>query len=104
MCDERNTEEEHYAVTIVRGLAEERDALSKRAHEEGERVDDLITENTELRALVRLGREVVEDFMPNIGRCALQDYGRLNRFMREAAALDLRTEGTPNRTLRAPET
>lgn len=34
-----------------------------------------------LRALVVKGLEVVEDFMPNIGSCALQDYGRLNEFM-----------------------
>ena len=28
--------------------------------------------------LIQLLTEVVEDFLPNIGVCALQDYGRLN--------------------------
>ncbi|MES2367163.1 MAG: hypothetical protein V4563_14900 [Pseudomonadota bacterium] len=30
---------------------------------------------------------VVNDFMPNIGQCALQDYGRLNRALLEATRL-----------------
>jgi hypothetical protein len=38
-----------------------------------------------LRALVLMGEKVVEDFLPNIGKCALQDYGRLNEFLIEAA-------------------
>ena len=36
-----------------------------------------------LRELVKKGREVVEDFLPNIGNCALQDIGRLNEFLME---------------------
>ena len=43
------------------------------------------TEIVKLRDLVLMGEKVVEDFMPNIGRCALQDYGRLNEFLIEAA-------------------
>lgn len=43
------------------------------------------TELNRLRALVLMGEKVVEDFMPNIGKCALQDYGRLNEFLIEAA-------------------
>jgi len=35
----------------------------------------------ELKQLLRMGVAVVEDFMPNIGRCVLQDYGRLNDFL-----------------------
>jgi hypothetical protein len=35
----------------------------------------------EMRELAKQGYEVVKDFMPNIGVCALQDYGRLNEFM-----------------------
>lgn len=31
--------------------------------------------------LAKQGYEVVKDFLPNIGQCALQDYGRLNEFM-----------------------
>lgn len=40
-----------------------------------------------LTDLVLMGEDVVEDFMPNIGKCALQDYGRLNDFLIAAAAL-----------------
>jgi hypothetical protein len=32
-------------------------------------------------ALAKQGYEVVKDFLPNIGQCALQDIGRLNDFM-----------------------
>lgn len=38
-----------------------------------------------LRALVRMGADVVNDFLPNIGRCVLQDYGRMNTFLVRAA-------------------
>ena len=48
-----------------------------------------------LRKLVQKGREVVEDFLPNIGRCALQRYDRLNEFMVEAAALRAADNSTP---------
>ncbi|HUW45485.1 MAG TPA: hypothetical protein VMW50_06785 [Dehalococcoidia bacterium] len=44
-----------------------------------QRVDDV-------RSMGKMGYEVVQDFLPNIGRCALQDYGRLNDFMILAAA------------------
>lgn len=40
-----------------------------------------VAEIVRLRALVMMGTAVVEDFLPNIGRCALQDYGRLNDFL-----------------------
>jgi len=40
-----------------------------------------------LRNLVLLGLAVVDDFLPNVGRCALQDYGRLNTFCVEARKL-----------------
>jgi hypothetical protein len=46
---------------------------------------DASYEIARLRALVLLGVAVVEDFMPNIGSCALQDYGRLNNFLIESA-------------------
>jgi hypothetical protein len=35
----------------------------------------------DVRSLAKMGYEVVKDFLPNIGQCALQDYGRLNDFM-----------------------
>ncbi len=37
------------------------------------------------RSLGKMGYEVVQDFLPNVGQCALQDYGRLNDFMIMAA-------------------
>jgi len=37
------------------------------------------------RSLAKMGYEVVKDFLPNVGQCALQDYGRLNDFMIMAA-------------------
>jgi len=46
-----------------------------------------IAEIKRLRALVLQGYEVVNDFMPNIGRCAIQDMGRLNRFLIDAREL-----------------
>ena len=35
----------------------------------------------DIRAMGKMGYEVVQDFLPNVGQCALQDYGRLNDFM-----------------------
>lgn len=37
-----------------------------------------------LRKLVAQGLAVVEDFLPNIATCVLQDYARLNEFCIEA--------------------
>lgn len=37
------------------------------------------------RSLGKMGYEVVQDFLPNVAQCALQDYGRLNDFMIMAA-------------------
>ncbi|KPL28076.1 MAG: hypothetical protein AMJ72_05390 [Acidithiobacillales bacterium SM1_46] len=37
------------------------------------------------KALAHTGYQVVCDFLPNVGQCALQDYGRLNQFMIDAA-------------------
>lgn len=42
----------------------------------------------QLERLVKMGEAVVEDFLPNIGRCVLQDYGRMNDFLMEANALN----------------
>lgn len=50
-------------------------------------IRDRDAEIERLRNLVLKGAEVVQDFMPNIGRCALQDYERLNTFIVEAEAL-----------------
>jgi hypothetical protein len=40
---------------------------------------------TDERSLSKMGYEVVQDFLPNVAQCALQDYGRLNDFMIMAA-------------------
>ena len=41
-------------------------------------------EEKKMREIAKQGYEVVKDFLPNIGVCALQDYGRLNEFMMAA--------------------
>jgi len=57
-------------------------------------IEDLISlartlerENERLAALVVQGLCVVNDFLPNIGNCVLQDYGRLNEFCIEAGKI-----------------
>lgn len=40
-----------------------------------------MSKEKDLRELLQMGVEVVEDFMPNIGNCVLQDYGRVNEFL-----------------------
>ena len=44
-------------------------------------VKRLSQEESEDTKLIRMLTDVVEDFLPNIGSCALQDYGRLNDAM-----------------------
>jgi hypothetical protein len=55
------------------------------------KTEELEKENKELRELVAIGEMVVEDFMPNIGQCVLQDYGRLNTFLTRAREVRLET-------------
>ena len=57
-------------------------------------MDAMVKERSELQArlaeadaLIAKGLAVVHDFLPNIGRCVLQDYQRMNEFCSEAAAL-----------------
>jgi hypothetical protein len=38
----------------------------------------------QLRDLLKLAVDVIDDFLPNIGHCVLQDYGRLNTVLIEA--------------------
>ena len=40
----------------------------------------------DMRELAKLGWEVVNDFLPNVSKCALQNYGALNDFMIKAGA------------------
>lgn len=47
-------------------------------------VDQQAKEIERLRGLVKMGERVVDDFMPNIGQCAIQDIGQVNDFLIEA--------------------
>lgn len=47
--------------------------------------DALSARLAEADALIAKGLAVVHDFLPNIGRCVLQDYQRMNEFCSEAA-------------------
>jgi len=44
-------------------------------------ISDCAMEILNQRKLIKMGRAVVDDFMPGIKHCALQDYGRLNNFL-----------------------
>lgn len=55
----------------------------------------LIAAAPDLRDCLVQAVAVIEDFMPNIGRCALQDYGRLNDVLKMSAKL-LRDTKTPD--------
>lgn len=48
-------------------------------------VDSQAQEIERLRGIVKMGERVVADFLPNIGQCALQNYGELNTFCIDAA-------------------
>lgn len=54
-----------------------------------DRFCDSCTEIVRLQKLVKLGELVVEDFLPNIGTCVLQNYDRLNNFLIEAKAVEV---------------
>lgn len=45
----------------------------------------------EAAAIAAKGRAVVEDFMPNVGNCVLQDFARLNEFLLESGTLGQET-------------
>jgi hypothetical protein len=50
-------------------------------------INDLETYVTKLEELVLQGERIVEDFLPNIGKCALQNYAQLNEFLIAASSL-----------------
>lgn len=50
------------------------------------------TREQELLNLLTRAIAVIEDFLPNIGHCALQDYGRLNDVLIDSARV-LRAAG-----------
>ena len=51
-----------------------------------------VNEREGLLALIKKLNGVIEDFMPNIGRCVLQDYQSLNEGLLEAAKVLARAE------------
>jgi len=69
------------------------EALKYDLHGLGLEVIDLKAEIERLRGLVLMGEAVVEDFLPNIGNCCLQDYGRLNEFLIATTALKAQEQG-----------
>ena len=46
-----------------------------------EYLKQLECEHKELKRLLDAAEEVVNDFLPNLSNCVLQDYGRLNQFL-----------------------
>jgi len=50
-------------------------------------MDEKDIEIQRLKEMVAKGKRVVEDFLPNIANCALQNYGELNEFMIESEQL-----------------
>ena len=65
-------------------LASARKLLATRV--ESARLSEANTKLAEADALIAKGLAVVHDFLPNIGRCVLQDYQRMNEFCSESAA------------------
>lgn len=56
----------------------------------GQVMIEAITEIERLRELVTIGAAVVDDFLPDIGKCCLQDYGRLNDFLIRASKVEMK--------------
>lgn len=48
---------------------------------------ELARDLVSMRETLARAIEVIEDFMPNIGQCVLQDYGRLNDVLCESSQL-----------------
>lgn len=84
-CGSPNPAEIHSGKCRV--IVEElEDSVEITEHPEGDWV--LYKDMEKLTQLVKDGKAVVEDFLPNVGTCVLQDYGRLNQFMIDAEAID----------------
>lgn len=76
----------HVEAMTAEGLHSKADIAAELAHRD--------IEIERLRKLVTKGLAVVHDFLPNIGRCALQDYQRMVLFCVEAGVIGV-TAGTP---------
>ena len=50
---------------------------------------ELVTAYRDMSALIILADDVITDFLPNIGNCALQDIGKLNTFLNETTEFKL---------------
>ena len=77
-------------IESLRSRPAESKAAAKTWENEAERrsrrYEKAATRLAEADALIAKGLAVVHDFLPNIGRCVLQDYQRMNEFCSEAAA------------------
>lgn len=74
-------------TVLLRSIADalqEGHAISQRVSAKA--LHDAADEIERLQGLVAKGLAVVHDFLPNIGRCVLQDYQRMNEFCAEAVA------------------
>jgi len=85
---------------IIKGIDEElypcKDLVFKKTyqkpgtsnHKEVVELSEVMLERDKLKELVRMGDEVISDFLPNIGTCVLQDYGKLNDFLLAVESLN----------------
>ena len=55
-------------------------------------LDEKDAQIAELRRLVRVGLEIWDEYMSQIGTCVSQDYGRLNQFPIDAAAQGIKLD------------
>lgn len=79
-CPEGRVEDLRSRLASVERERDEIIAMAER------REDALRSRLAEAEVLIAKGLAVVHDFLPNIGRCVLQDYQRMNEFCCEAAA------------------
>lgn len=75
---------ERFSVDSVPGGCGDADAPCMSPDVDGEYVTH--EDYEDLKKILAMGVEVVEDFLPNVAQCALQDYGRLNQFMIDSEA------------------
>lgn len=81
-------------AALAARLASLEDSVARRGNLHPEQWRDILASEVaalkarlaEADVLIAKGLAVVHDFLPNIGRCVLQDYQRMNEFCCEAAA------------------
>lgn len=55
-------------------------------------LDETRLENAELRRLLKVGLEIWDEYLSQIGQCVSQDYGRLNEFPIDCAKLGIKLD------------